>query len=86
MQNPEYTENGMIEIVRGIVADEMGLDLHHVGADATLIDDLGVSEFDMISILMTVDANLGILLMEEDEAYHRYKTPRELAGALLAQA
>ena len=52
--------------VRGIVADQLGVDLGEVRADASILDDLGADSLDVVEMVMSLEEAFDIEVPDED--------------------
>ncbi len=55
-----------IDRVKGIVADQLGLDADQVAAEARIKDDLGADSLDMVELIMELEEAFGMKIAEED--------------------
>lgn len=52
--------------VRAIVADQLGVDLTEVRADANILDDLGADSLDVVEMVMSLEEAFDIEVPDED--------------------
>lgn len=52
--------------VRAIVADQLGVDLGEVRADASILDDLGADSLDVVEMVMSLEEAFDIEVPDED--------------------
>jgi len=55
----------MLEEVRTILAEQLGLDPAQITADQRIKDDLGADSLDMLQLLMTLEEEKGIVIPDE---------------------
>ncbi len=54
------------ELLKRIIADEMGLDTNDITMDTTFEDDLGADSLDVVSIIMALEEELDIEIGDDD--------------------
>lgn len=52
--------------VRGIVAEQLGVDLSELRADASILDDLGADSLDVVEMVMSLEEAFDIEVPDED--------------------
>lgn len=52
--------------VRNIVAEQLGVDLAEVRADASILDDLGADSLDVVEMVMSLEEAFDIEVPDED--------------------
>jgi acyl carrier protein len=52
--------------VRSVVADQLGVDLSEVRADASILDDLGADSLDVVEMVMSLEEAFDIEVPDED--------------------
>jgi acyl carrier protein len=52
--------------VRGIVAEQLGVDLSEVRPDASILDDLGADSLDVVEMVMSLEESFDIEVPDED--------------------
>jgi acyl carrier protein len=52
--------------VRAVVADQLGVDLSEVRADASILDDLGADSLDVVEMVMSLEEAFDIEVPDED--------------------
>ena len=70
----------MLEKIIEIIANQLQMEVDEVGEDANIIDDLGADSLDVVTILMSVEDQLGITV--PDDVITTLKTPKEMAAYL----
>ena len=56
----------MLEKIKSIVADQLGVDEDQVTEDASFIDDLGADSLDIVEFIMALEEEFGIEIPDED--------------------
>lgn len=56
----------LVERIRVLVADQLGLDRHEVRADANILDDLGADSLDVVELVMALEEAFDIEISDED--------------------
>jgi acyl carrier protein len=52
--------------IRSIVADQLGVDVAEVTADASILDDLGADSLDVVELVMALEDAFDIEVPDED--------------------
>ena len=52
--------------VKAIVADQLGVDLAEVRADANILDDLGADSLDVVEMVMSLEEAFDVEVPDED--------------------
>ena len=52
--------------VKAIVADQLGVDLAELRADASILDDLGADSLDVVEMVMSLEEAFDIEVPDED--------------------
>jgi acyl carrier protein len=52
--------------VRSIVAEQLGVDLAEVTADASILDDLGADSLDVVEMVMALEEAFDVEVPDED--------------------
>lgn len=59
--------NDSLEVrVRGIVAEQLGVDVAEVTPDANILDDLGADSLDVVELVMTLEEAFDIEVPDEE--------------------
>jgi len=66
------TEVDMIDKVKELVAEQLGISKDTIKDDANIIEDLGADSLDVIEMLMTLEEEYGISI--PDEKINQVKT------------
>jgi len=56
----------VLEKVKNIIVDQLGIDEEEVKLEANLIDDLGVDSLEIFEIVMSLEDEFGIEIPNED--------------------
>lgn len=64
------------EKVRGIVADQLGVDAEEVKEDSTFVDDLGADSLDIVELIMRFEDEFGVEI--PDEQAEKIKTVSDI--------
>ena len=56
----------MLDKIRTIVADQLGVDEDQVTADASFVDDLGADSLDTVELIMAFEEEFDIEIPDED--------------------
>ena len=56
----------MLEKIKSIVADQLGVDEDQVTEDASFIDDLGADSLDTVELIMAFEEELDVEIPDED--------------------
>ena len=76
MERPE-----ILEKVRRMIAEKLGIDLDDVKEDANIIEDLGADSLDLVDIVMYVEDTFGIRV--EDEELEKIKTLKDIVDGIV---
>ena len=55
-----------LQKVREIVAEQLGVDVEEVTAEASFIDDLGADSLDTVELVMALEEEFGVEIPDED--------------------
>ena len=56
----------MLEKIKSIVADQLGVDEDQVTEDASFIDDLGADSLDIVELIMAFEEEFDVEIPDED--------------------
>ena len=56
----------MLEKIKSIVADQLGVDEDQVTEDASFIDDLGADSLDTVELIMAFEKEFDVEIPDED--------------------
>ncbi len=54
------------EKVKGIIVEQLGVDLDQVTEDAAFVDDLGADSLDQVELVMALEEEFGLEIPDED--------------------
>ena len=66
------------EKVRGIVADQLGVDAEEVKEDSTFVDDLGADSLDIVELIMRFEDEFSVEI--PDEKAEKIKTVSDIVA------
>ena len=66
----------MLEKIKSIVADQLGVDEDQVTEDASFIDDLGADSLDTVELIMAFEEEFDVEIPDEDA--QKIKTVKEV--------
>ena len=70
-------EGKMIEKIKEVLAEQLGIDAKTISDDANILEDLGADSLDIIEMLMTLEAEYGVTI--PDDKINQVKTVSEIA-------
>lgn len=56
----------VFEKVKGIVAEQLGVDEEEVTMDSSFVDDLGADSLDIVELIMALESEFDIEIPDED--------------------
>ena len=56
----------VLDNVRAIIADQMGIDESRITPDTDIIKDLGADSLDIVELLMNLETEWGLVIDDED--------------------
>ena len=60
------SDNSIVEKVRSIIVDQLGVESDKVTADAKFIEDLGADSLDTVELVMAFEENFDIEVPDEE--------------------
>ncbi len=54
------------EKVKGIIVEQLGVDLDQVTEDAAFVEDLGADSLDQVELVMALEEEFGLEIPDED--------------------
>lgn len=66
----------MLEKIKGIVVDQLGVDEDQVTEDASFVDDLGADSLDTVELIMAFEEEFDVEI--PDEAAQKIKTVKDV--------
>lgn len=70
-------EGKMVEKIKQVLAEQLGIDPKTISDDANILEDLGADSLDIIEMLMTLEDEYGITI--PDDKINQVKTIKEVA-------
>ncbi|MFW6318810.1 MAG: acyl carrier protein [Bacillota bacterium] len=70
----------MFEKIRGIIADELGIEEDSIELDSDLTDDLGADSLDAVELIMAIEEEFDIEI--DDTAAQKIKTVQDIVDYL----
>ena len=67
----------IIEKVKQLVAEQLGIDVNTIKDDSNILEDLGADSLDIIEMLMTLEDEYGVTI--PDDKINQVKTISEIA-------
>ena len=67
----------MIEKIKEIIANQLGIDVDKISDDAGIVDDLGADSLDTVEMLLTIEETFGVTVPDDDVA--NLKTVRDIS-------
>lgn len=56
----------VVEKVKEIIVDQLGVDAAEVNPDAKFVDDLGADSLDLTELIMAMEEEFGVEISDED--------------------
>ncbi len=60
------TETDTFERVKGIIAEQLGIDEGEIRPESSFVDDLGADSLDVVELIMALEEEFGIEIPDED--------------------
>lgn len=73
----------MLEKIKSIVADQLGVDEDQVTEDASFIDDLGADSLDTVELIMAFEEEFDVEIPDEDA--QKIKTVKDVIDYINAK-
>ena len=70
-------EKKLIEKIKEIIANQLGIDVDKISDDAGIVDDLGADSLDTVEMLLTIEETFGVTVPDDDVA--NLKTVRDIS-------
>lgn len=67
----------IIEKVKELLAEQLGIDTKTINDDSNILEDLGADSLDIIEMLMTLEDEYGVTI--PDDQINQVKTVKEVA-------
>ena len=71
----------MLDKIKSIVAEQLGVDEDQVTEDASFVDDLGADSLDTVELIMAYEEEFDVEIPDEDE--QKIKTVKDVMEYLL---
>jgi acyl carrier protein len=59
-------DSKLSERIRGLVAEQLGVDVSELSPDAYILDDLGADSLDVVEMVMAIEEEFDIEISDED--------------------
>ena len=73
----------ILEKVRELIADKLGVDKDEVTEEASLIDDLGADSLDLVDLVMVFEEEFDVKI--EDDELENIKTVRDVVDGIMSK-
>ena len=73
----------MLDKIKSIVADQLGVDESQVTEDASFVDDLGADSLDTVELIMAFDEEFDVVIPDEDA--QKIKTVKDVIDYINAK-
>ncbi|MFW5913433.1 MAG: acyl carrier protein [Bacillota bacterium] len=70
----------MLDKIKGIIAEELGVEEDTINADSSLADDLGADSLDAVELIMAIEEEFDVEI--DDSAATKIKTVQDIADYL----
>ena len=77
-------ENQVLEKVKKVVADQLGVAESEVKKESSFVDDLGADSLDTVELVMALEENFGLEIPDEDA--EKIKTVGDTVTYVIAHA
>lgn len=72
--------NMIIEKVKELLAEQLGMDVKEIHDDSNILEDLGADSLDIIEMLMTLEDEYGVTI--PDDQIGQVKTVKQVADLI----
>ena len=62
----EAMSEGLVERIRTLVSDQLGVDPGEMKPEASILDDLGADSLDIVELVMAIEETFDIEISDED--------------------
>ncbi len=73
----------ILEKVKDLIADKLGVDKEEVTENASLIDDLGADSLDLVDLVMVFEEEFNVKI--EDEELENIKTVKDVVDGIMSK-
>ncbi len=73
----------ILEKVRELIADKLGVDKDEVTEEASLVDDLGADSLDLVDLVMVFEEEFNVKI--EDEELENIKTVKDVVDGIMSK-
>lgn len=70
----------IIEKVKELLAEQLGMDVNEIHDDSNILEDLGADSLDIIEMLMTLEEEYGVTI--PDDQIGQVKTVKQVADLI----
>ena len=70
----------IIEKIKEVLAEQLGIDAKNIKDDANILEDLGADSLDIIEMLMALEDEYGVTI--PDDQINKVKTVQEVANLI----
>ena len=57
---------GLVERIRDLVSDQLGVDPNEMKSEASILDDLGADSLDVVELVMAIEEAFDLEISDED--------------------
>ena len=73
----------ILEKVRELIADKLGVDKDEVTEEASLVDDLGADSLDLVDLVMVFEEEFDVKI--EDDELENIKTVKDVVEGIMSK-
>ena len=73
----------ILEKVRELIADKLGVDKDEVTEEASLVDDLGADSLDLVDLVMVFEEEFDVKI--EDDELENIKTVKDVVDGIMSK-
>ena len=59
-------ENSILEKIKGIIAEQLGLEIEEINMDSSCVDDLGADSLDIVELIMALETEYDLEIPDEE--------------------
>lgn len=56
----------VFEKIRGIIAEQLEIEVENITMESSLVDDLGADSLDIVDLIMSIEDEFEVEIMDED--------------------